>query len=74
MHIKIRLYASLRKDHAPEEHVEVPVGTTIMSLIEMLGVDAPTVTLVFINGRHADFLTEIHDGDEIALFPPIGGG
>lgn len=74
MRIKVRLYASLRQDHAPEEAVEVPSGTTVASMIEMLGLHAPTVTLIFINGRHADFQTEVHEGDEIALFPPIGGG
>ena len=74
MHVRVRLYASLRKDRAPEEDVEVPPGTTTASLIEMLGLEVPAVTLIFINGRHADLMTEIRDGDEMALFPPIGGG
>jgi molybdopterin synthase sulfur carrier subunit len=33
---------------------------------------------VFVNGRSVRFLdgleTAIHEGDEVALFPPVGGG
>jgi sulfur-carrier protein len=74
MHIKVRLYASLRGNHAPEEDTEIRPGTTVVSIIEMLGLEVPAVTLIFINGRHADISSELHDGDELALFPPIGGG
>ena len=74
MHVRVRLYANLRQDRPPEEDMELPSGTTIASMIELLDLQAPAVTLIFINGRHADLGSEVHEGDEIALFPPIGGG
>ncbi len=74
MHVKVRLYASLRGAHLPEEEMDVSAGTTVASIIEMLGLHPPSVTLVFINGRHGAFESQIHEGDEVALFPPVGGG
>jgi molybdopterin converting factor small subunit len=74
MHIKVRLYANLRGNHAPEEEVEIPEGATVAFLMEILGVPESTVTLIFINGHHASSETELHEGDGVALFPPIGGG
>ena len=33
-----------------------------------------TLLLCAVNQNMADFETEIHDGDEIAFFPPVTGG
>lgn len=74
MHVKVRLYASLRGGHSPEEEMDLPSGATVASMIEALGVQPPAVTLIFINGRHGARESDVHDGDEVALFPPIGGG
>jgi sulfur-carrier protein len=74
MRIKVRLYASLRGNHPAEETIEMPQGAMVSGLMEILGIPESTVTLVFINGRHAASDTELHEGDSVGLFPPIGGG
>jgi sulfur-carrier protein len=72
--VKVRLYASLREGHEAEEEVETPEGTTVASLAQIVRVPRSEVTLVFVNGRHASWETVLREGDNVALFPPIGGG
>ncbi len=74
MHVKVKLYASLREDREGEQEVEARDGATVSSLIEMLAIPVTQVTLIFINGRHASGDSILSEGDEIALFPPVGGG
>ena len=74
MRVTVRLYASLREGHKGEEELEIPPGSTIASVIEILGVPDTAVTLSFINGRHASHETVLRQGDVVGLFPPIGGG
>jgi sulfur-carrier protein len=72
--ITVRLYASLREGHQAEEEMEAPQGSTIASVIEMLGIPETAATLTFVNGRHASTDTVLREGDNLGLFPPIGGG
>ena len=47
--------------------------TTIAEVIASLGLpDGPRV--VFVNSRHAPESSVLHDGDRLAIFPPIAGG
>ena len=36
--------------------------------------DLPTPLLVAINCEHASLTSLVHDGDEVAFFPPVSGG
>lgn len=74
MRITVRLYANLREGHRAEEELEIPPDSTIASVIETLRIPESSVTLAFVNGRHAVPGTVLHDGDNLGLFPPIGGG
>ena len=48
-------------------------GTTIAEVITSLGLpDEPRV--IFVNSRHADEATVLHEGDRLAIFPPVAGG
>jgi sulfur carrier protein ThiS len=48
-------------------------GTTIADVIAMLGLpDEPRV--IFVNNRHAEESAVLHDGDRLAIFPPVAGG
>jgi molybdopterin synthase sulfur carrier subunit len=74
LRITVRLYATLREGHAPEESVELPPGMAVSGMMKELKVPESVVTLIFINGRHASPDTLLNEGDIVALFPPIGGG
>ncbi len=79
MKVDIALFAFLA-DYQPDgeggRHArtfDVPEGTTIADMIVTLGLpDQPRI--VFVNNRHAPESAELHDGDRLAIFPPIAGG
>jgi sulfur-carrier protein len=54
--------------------MEVSAGTTVEGLVDRIGLPRNEVTLIFIDGKHADFNQIIGEGDTVALFPPVGGG
>ncbi len=74
MKIKVKLFATLRIDRFSEEVFEVESGSTISDIIDVLGLPSEQVSIMFVNGRHAKPDTVLKEGDELAMFPPIGGG
>ncbi len=74
MQVLIKLFATLRNGRFEEEVHEFPPGTTISGVIETLGLPGSQVTLILLNGCHALPSSELHEGDTLSLFPPIGGG
>lgn len=82
MKIVLRLYATLR-DYLPDGHdtavtLELPPGATIPDALAVLGVPLPLAHIVMIGGRHVlkpeVASRPLKDGDELAVFPAIGGG
>lgn len=54
--------------------VDLPDGATVERLIRHLGLPADEVKMVFVNAivRSGDHL--LSNGDEVGIFPPVGGG
>ncbi len=79
MNVDIALFAYLA-DYQPDglggrspRAFVLAAGTTIADLIASLSLpDEPRI--VFVNGRHAEEPDELHDGDRLAIFPPVAGG
>ncbi|MGL4650979.1 MAG: MoaD/ThiS family protein [Caldilineaceae bacterium] len=78
MVVRVRLYGALRRLSSPGTRGlwqgEVPAGLTIEGLILHLGTRPGEVYVASINGTLAPFETEIPDGAEVILAPPVGGG
>ncbi len=74
MQITVKLFATLREGRFAAESREVPAGTTVLNVVQALGVPEKDVALILVNGRHADMNHHLSGGDTLALFPPIGGG
>ncbi|MCX7965569.1 MAG: MoaD/ThiS family protein, partial [Syntrophorhabdaceae bacterium] len=68
------LFATLRINRFSEKRYEVAQGTTVGELIKVLDIPYEQVSIIFVNGKHARFDTVLNDGDEVSIFPPIGGG
>ena len=79
MTIQLALFAYLSPYHPDGQGgrtarpIDVADGATVGELIARLGLpDGPRVVLV--NSRHAGDEQELHEGDRLAIFPPIAGG
>ena len=74
MKIKLKLFATLRNDRFDELELDVEKGSNVDILFDRFKLKQDDVAIIFINGRHADYNTLLNDGDDVAFFPPIGGG
>lgn len=74
MKIKLKLFATLQFGRFTENEFEVETGADINFLLNKFNLKPKEVPIVFINGKHADYNTKLNEGDDIAFFPPIGGG
>lgn len=83
MKITLRLYATLQ-DYLPrdargrEASLELPAGTTVPDALESLKIPLSQAHIVMVNGRHVlrDQLAQrvLQEGEELAVWPAIGGG
>lgn len=79
MQVHVKLYATLR-NHRPGLEigesfpVELPAGATVADLIKHLGLPEQEVKTVFVNGRAQPQDHILAGGDELGMFPPVGGG
>jgi len=77
--VSVKLFATLRH-HYPHlgigepMPVELPEGTTVGQLIEHLRLPAEDVKVVFVNAIVRQKEHMLRDGDELGVFPHVGGG
>ena len=57
-----------------ERHVGVADGTTADAMWSRLAQDAPQLAALRASTRFARNGAVLHEGDELALLPPVGGG
>lgn len=78
--IKVHCFSSIRERLGITNHdLPCPDGqTTAADILAIIAgdkrADLPTPLLVAINLQHASLQTIVHDGDEVAFFPPVSGG
>jgi molybdopterin converting factor small subunit len=49
-------------------------GAVVSDLIPALGLDPKFVRAAFVNNEATALTTGLHEGDQVALFPPVVGG
>jgi molybdopterin converting factor small subunit len=77
--VSVKLYALLRKHHPGPNRsqplvVELPPGATVAALGPALSLPDGLVRRAFVNNEAAALDTELHEGDQVGLFPPVVGG
>ncbi len=77
MRITLKLYGNLKR-YAPNQkenaQVEIETGTVIRALLMHLGVPDTHVWMCAINDAVVDNVAELHEGDVLEVFEPVGGG
>jgi molybdopterin synthase sulfur carrier subunit len=75
--IDVRLFATLplRSATGRKEFQLAPRdGLTVGEIVDAEGLKRTDIHIVMVNGRHGTLESELHDGDRLGLFPPVGGG
>jgi molybdopterin converting factor small subunit len=75
----VKLFATLRQRYphlgiGEPMAVELPEGTTAGQLLEHLQIPHDQVKIVFVNNVIRDRDHLLAGGDEVGVFPPVGGG
>ena len=77
--VYVKLYATLTKYagghimHEPME-VEVSEGSRLNELYDQLGIPDDEVKTAFVNSTMQPPEYQLQDGDQVGIFPPVGGG
>jgi sulfur-carrier protein len=83
MRVHVRYFASLRELLGANESIEVPAGCDVGALRALLRERSASHAQVLgpgravrmaIDQRMADEATLLHEGAEVAFFPPVTGG
>ena len=77
--VHVKLFATLRSyrpglrigEAFPEE---LPDGATVGQLLRQVGLPEEEVKMIFVNGIVRDREHTLAEGDELGIFPPVGGG
>jgi molybdopterin synthase catalytic subunit len=79
--VQVRFFASLRQAAGlSETEKQVPAGTTVAGLVDVLGLEYPALPgsagaiYAAVNRAYVGKETVLQPGDEVALFPPVSGG
>jgi molybdopterin converting factor small subunit len=79
MTVYAKLFATLRRFRPDVKMgesiaVDLPEGATLADLIRQLELPEQEVKVVFVNGLFRTGEHRLAPGDEVGIFPPVGGG
>jgi sulfur-carrier protein len=79
-HLTVKLFAGL-KNFAPVQglpgtpfDIELPDPCTLQDVVTHLNLPEDEVKITFVNGIIQEMDWVLKSGDEIGIFPPVGGG
>lgn len=81
MDLTVRLFAGLKCENRElacygqkEFIIELQTGTNLGQLLDFLGIPAEMGKIILVNGQFKPLTQDLIDGDQVSIFPPIGGG
>jgi sulfur carrier protein ThiS len=77
MRVRVKVFGHLRRflpDRAETATLELDAGTTVDGLIRSRSIPDEEVWVVTCNGARVEGAHVLHDGDEVCVFSPVGGG
>jgi molybdopterin converting factor subunit 1 len=77
--VHVRLFASYREAAgASRLDTSLPASARVSDLLDLLAVRVPAIKtapgMVAVNHSYVNSDVVLHDGDEVALIPPVSGG
>lgn len=74
MKVKVKLFATFREGRFGEELREYTAGTTVGDVLNELNLPLEEIGATLINHRHVEEDQPLQDGDNLSIFPLVGGG
>lgn len=79
MKVEVKLFASLRRFQSPEAQggkvqVELEEGAIVQALLDSLGISGQEAEIILVNGLRTETDALLKEGDQVSLFPMLGGG
>jgi molybdopterin converting factor small subunit len=76
MNITVKLFAQYREGKFKVEIRSYPKNSTISVVLEDIGIDLKKypIGVLMVNGRHVEEDFVLSDGQNLAIFPKVGGG
>lgn len=74
MRITIKCFATLSDHTPPDGALDVPDAITIGGLLPLLRLGPDDIKLIFVNSKNSSMDTVLADGDQVGIFPAVGGG
>ncbi len=74
MQLNVKLFAYFRDNRFKQQLMTYPEGTTVEAIIHSLDLPMDEVGVTMINSRHCLLQQVPEEGDQVAIFPAIGGG
>jgi sulfur carrier protein ThiS len=74
MTVRLVLQAALRQRYPALPDPLLTAATTVGELLDEQRIPRSEAAILFVNGQRATPESAIRDGDEIRLFPLLGGG
>ncbi len=72
--VTVKLFAFFRENRFKIKELAFPAGTMVRDIILAQDIDPDEVGVTMINSRHCDLEQIPLPGDQVAIFPVIGGG
>lgn len=79
--VSVKFFAAPREALGTHQiELDIPAGSTVKDLVDTLREEYPVLEKytrflsVAVNRAYVGQQTELHDGDEVACLPPVGGG
>jgi molybdopterin synthase sulfur carrier subunit len=74
--VTVYLHGTLRRKRSATGNRDqvATKAATVGELLEGLGISEAEAAMIFVNGKRAGVQSVIRDGDEVRVFPLVGGG
>ncbi len=74
--VQVNLYATLRQyiGGAASKKVEIEPGQTVEQVLQRLRIPVEQTRILFVNNRSSTLAQRLEGGEQLGVFPAIGGG
>jgi len=74
MRVRVKCFATLADHTPPQGFLDLEEGAAVEAMLPLLGLASADIKLVFVNSRNSSLEARLADGDQVGIFPAVGGG